>query len=480
MLSFFLSLPSELQHDILTSWLDLKDIVHLDSSCCTCERQQCLTALYAPMYLHVPARFLHVRLPGEPSDQFNPDLPAVDAQMDWVMTRSVRVASLALTQAVSTYSGFLDFLKENGVYVTRVDLVQGSTTSWTWETGAMGEVREHCPNVTELILPGNTSAADCSECARAWPRLREIYIVQAQKGVLGQIASGFRDLVAVRVQEIPGKWDDLLVELRSFFEAVNPGLRHFETGAIVASEVLEIIAARCHQLQFLRGFFPDLLDETLDSIVNGCPQLTAVDIKLGFGVTQQGISRLAQATKLTELGVGTLPGEALRWCAALRKLHIVSPDDMTQTVRLLGAHCPELREFTVTSVIVTTGGCDSAALVALAQGCPRLSNLRLDVQPADAVMVALGAHCHDLSHLSLSFTSNDTLTDVGLCALAQGCPKLRALGGIFEPPVTMVGITALATHCHHLRELQLSRLVVKPKRVKGNKLVVKDLTLLLF
>jgi hypothetical protein len=118
--------------------------------------------------------------------------------------------------------------------------------------------------------------------------------------------------------------------------------------------------------------------------------------------------------------------------------------------------------------------------VALAQGCPHLSNLRLDVQPNDAVLVALGAHCHDLTRLSLRVTSNDALTDVGLCALAQGCPKLRTLSGIFEPPVTMVGVTALASHCHHLRELQLSRLVVKPKRVKGNKLVVKDLTLLLF
>jgi hypothetical protein len=127
-------------------------------------------------------------------------------------------------------------------------------------------------------------------------------------------------------------------------------------------------------------------------------------------------------------------------------------------MRLLGAHCPELRELTIckskwSEFMIH----DGIAAVALAEGCPKLEWLKLSTHCSDGLLSALGVHCHRLSTLHLEFATNSgRVTDTGICALAQGCPALRRLGGTLVSPVTMEGIKCLATHCPRLREVDVS------------------------
>jgi hypothetical protein len=129
--------------------------------------------------------------------------------------------------------------------------------------------------------------------------------------------------------------------------------------------------------------------------------------------------------------------------------------DMSETLVLLGTHCPELRELTIYVHGTPEGaeGLHDATAVVLAKGCRKLEVLRLNTSCSDALLVALGTYCNRLTTLRVEFETNSSVTDIGVCALAQGCPSLRSLEGTLVPPVTIVGVTALATHCPHLRQL---------------------------
>jgi hypothetical protein len=233
-----------------------------------------------------------------------------------------------------------------------------------------------------------------------------------------------------------------------FVAAITSSLRHLEFSAPFSNEALLKLSAGCPKLVSLRGTFPDLTDEVLEEVARACPDLAMVDVSLSPFVTERG--------KLTSLSVCTAPGKrALHLCPALQSLKLLCNVDPSQTLRQLGAHCPELTELTI--FMHPTRQVDDTAAVELAEGCPKLQRLRLNTHCSDGLMSALGAHCHGLSALHLEFASNSgRVTDAGICALAQGCPALRRLGGTLVSPVTMEGIKCLATHCPRLREVDVS------------------------
>jgi hypothetical protein len=177
-------------------------------------------------------------------------------------------------------------------------------------------------------------------------------------------------------------------------------------------------------------------------------------------VTEQGLLALAQNGKLTNLAACNPPGESvLSLCPALQSLYLLlNAVDMSETLVLLGVHCPELRELTIYVHGTPEGaeGLHDAPAMALAKGCRKLEVLRFNSSCSDALLVALGTYCHQLTTLRVEFDANGSVTDTGMCALAQGCPALRSLEGTLVPPVTIVGVTALATHCPHLRQLDAS------------------------
>jgi hypothetical protein len=324
-------------------------------------------------------------------------------------------------------------------------------------SAVLREIRMHCPNVTEIFLPRGVTAADVQDCSRAWSHLQEIGLSGSQADILLQVTSGFRHLTAVTANSYTYQARGGTKQVVSdFVGAITSSLQHLEFSAPFSNEALLKLSTGCPELVSLRGTFPDLTDEVVEDVARACPDLAMVDVSLSPFVTERGLAALARGGKLTSLSVCTAPGErALQLCPALQSLKLLCNVDPSQTMRLLGAHCPELTELTI--FMHPARQVDDTAAVALAKGCPKLQRLRLNTHCSDGLLSALGEHCHGLCTLHLEFATNSgSVTDAGICALAQGCPMLHRLGGTLVSPITMEGIKCLATHCPRLREVDVS------------------------
>jgi hypothetical protein len=411
-------------------------------------------------YDYVHSQFRRVRLLFNRSDSYYSHQLQIYWFMRWVALRSVRITSLCVTSTFATKK-LLDYLRVNGAHVTRVCFEESS--SYGRIAGCLKNAPKgicaHCPNVTEIAVPFGFSPADCEAYIQAWPGLQEISI-RDNIEVLNCIASGFRHLRAVTVvncnrQEAGSdRWI-------SFFKNVNTNLLDVESFTPISVAALSIMAARCPQLRTLSGSFPELTGDLLLVIAEGCPELTVVNIPKSREVTKRGLTSLLQACKcLTELSTPIWLGDAIKLSTSLHALHMVNADNApSEILSTLGAHCPQLRQLTLTSLAASREHCDREILQQFTQGCPHLSYLRISLRPTDALFTLLGKYCHALSFLSLQPYTTHAVTDEGVCALAQGCPNLHTLRCTLAHPVTIVGITVLATHCRHLSQLTVSKTV---------------------
>ena len=92
---------------------------------------------------------------------------------------------------------------------------------------------------------------------------------------------------------------------------------------------------------------------------------------------------------------------------------------------------------------------------ALAHGCPLLRSINLDCcdNITDIGLLALADSCPLLDNISLSECNR--ITDVGVSAIAHGCPFLTSIFLDCDENVTVISISALALNCRCLRVLEL-------------------------
>ena len=109
----------------------------------------------------------------------------------------------------------------------------------------------------------------------------------------------------------------------------------------------------------------------------------------------------------------------------------------------------------VTSIKATRSRITDADLKHIAQHCPRLSSLNLDVcnQITDASVTELARRCSQLSSLNLKGCWK--ITDAGVVAVSQGCPQLSSLDLSACDQITDAAVIALAQGCPQLSSLDL-------------------------
>lgn len=92
-------------------------------------------------------------------------------------------------------------------------------------------------------------------------------------------------------------------------------------------------------------------------------------------------------------------------------------------------------------------------LIAVAQGCTKLIDVDMDGCDGldDAAVCELVRHCARLKIIGCP----NKVTDIAAIAIAQGCPDLTDLT-LRDSFVTDKGAVALATHCRKLRHLNMS------------------------
>eukprot|EP01047_Picozoa_sp_COSAG01_P059026 COSAG01_NODE_7032_length_3383_cov_29.963764_1_plen_711_part_00 len=98
-------------------------------------------------------------------------------------------------------------------------------------------------------------------------------------------------------------------------------------------------------------------------------------------------------------------------------------------------------------------GVTDVGVIKVAEGCPHLTELRLDdTQTTDAGVIKLAEACPHLTYLSFERTQT---TDAGVIKVAEACPHLRGLG-LDGTQTTDAGVIKVAEGCPHLRVLGLN------------------------
>jgi hypothetical protein len=98
-----------------------------------------------------------------------------------------------------------------------------------------------------------------------------------------------------------------------------------------------------------------------------------------------------------------------------------------------------------------------AAMVAIASHNPQLTALCLPSNAwlRDDVVVDIAARCPLLQELHIRGDTPSVLTDAALVALAQGCPKLTMVQSLSGPQLTDAAVLALAECCPGLKSVRL-------------------------
>jgi hypothetical protein len=134
--------------------------------------------------------------------------------------------------------------------------------------------------------------------------------------------------------------------------------------------------------------------------------------------------------------------------------------DERRILSTLASYCHLLVEVTFAPTdSLYWGYQDDEPTAQLAQNCPLLEVLQLNMSVDVDTITALGKHCHNLECLVVPLYEG-ALDDAIITAFAQGCPRLQVLSVGITPPVTMQGITALATHCPRLRQVRVDQKVL--------------------
>jgi hypothetical protein len=244
----------------------------------------------------------------------------------------------------------------------------------------------------------------------------------------------------------------------AFFKAVNPNLQHVIADVGIDNASLLTLIRRCPQLKSLMARFRMIDGAILKETIQKCPRLSTIDLQYSIYLRPEDyLSAFRSGRRWTEIRAQSIPDAVFARIPALRRLALhLSPRSLPQ----IALHCKQLTELTIEPAFgMGDQSITSEDVRIVAEGCPLLTVLRINAGANDAILTALGEHCRNLRDLSMVFWRGG-VTDSGVAAQAHGCPQLRHIADILVQPVSMVGVTALATHCTHLRVLQVFNGVV--------------------
>jgi hypothetical protein len=123
-------------------------------------------------------------------------------------------------------------------------------------------------------------------------------------------------------------------------------------------------------------------------------------------------------------------------------------------------YCANLHALTIED------GVSLAAVTMMLSSCPKLVALTFSDNPTSALLEAVGRYCPGLEDLTVGSTWADTtqVDDAGLLAVAQGCPKLTQLCCKHCKKITAAGIASAVAHWPHLKQLTLRTLNAEASR----------------
>jgi hypothetical protein len=227
------------------------------------------------------------------------------------------------------------------------------------------------------------------------------------------------------------------------------------------------------------------------AVLQGCPLLRDTDVEEAGGISSELRLELTRRRCFTDLRldrwkdlIEELTLEILKVSPSLTSLNCKSLVELTDAVLVVCAqHCPLLESITLEDCTwMTNDGVQvlasclgsklrevrlgshiqlsDEAVLAVAQHCPRLEQVSCPRLTLNATVVKLAKACPRLTHVYLCDTK---VSDAGLTALATHCVHLKEVYLYDCWGVTMYGVRSLAAHCKHLTKLALNIRLSHPK-----------------
>uniref|UniRef100_A0A0D6R0Q3 Uncharacterized protein n=1 Tax=Araucaria cunninghamii TaxID=56994 RepID=A0A0D6R0Q3_ARACU len=231
-------------------------------------------------------------------------------------------------------------------------------------------------------------------------------------------------------------------------------------GCEISSSGLESVGKSCKSLQELSlSKCGGVTDEGISALVVGCRDLKILDLTCCHNITDVAVSAIATSCRYLS-------------CLKMESCSLVTETSMD----VLGDNCHFLEVLDLTDSSISDSGLKSISR------CSELTTLKLGIcqNISDEGLKYIGACCSNLQELDLYRSSR--VGDVGITAIAHGCPKLKILNlsycsSITDDAlkclaqleglrnleirccllVTSAGLSAIGMGCKHLVELDMKR-----------------------
>ena len=208
---------------------------------------------------------------------------------------------------------------------------------------------------------------------------------------------------------------------------------------IIDDEFLKILFQRCHEIESLKVSWCSISEETFSILSQNSRCLRTIVLK-GLLEKENGLIKLIQNSPFLE------------------EFEFEDGAGMTnQTLFEIAQNCPALK-------VIKLGKCKNITddgVIALAKKCADIRVIDLSMCDGhgpvitDLGLAALGQGCPKLQEINLSGTEN--ITDKGLSALCKSCPDLSKIKLRYCGWLSQKGIAELSKHCHHLQKITFGR-----------------------
>jgi len=211
-------------------------------------------------------------------------------------------------------------------------------------------------------------------------------------------------------------------------------------------------------------------DAGLWAIATNCPHLVSLDVSC-TKITDLGLECVAIAVprvcvELEHLSVSTAASGIGLACLARNCARLVSvrAGTLTESIAVDLVESCERRLTHLEFGTLQPSGMSDATMKQVASTCPHLHSLKIFAygclpRTNDAAIISISRHCSLLHTVRLDC---DSSTDVGICALARGCPNLEdvCLVETWSHNLTDASVEALVRACRKLRVLNVHTLAL--------------------
>lgn len=404
------SLPTSLSCSVLSSWIELKSFVRLDSAMCSATKREKFQDLQ-----HATELVLKERLKASGS-----------AALKWLLVRKIKIESLELGGEFDD-SCLTQYLHAFGQHLRKVVLKPGCTSA------GVALITSFCRKLQVVHGSERNHALVLCELLKLNPAVTELRVEHLRNDDI----ACFDSVECVQLQRL--SLSDC-AQLSTFpcLTLVGPALRriHLENLPLFKHDDFMVIGKFCSNLQSFGAHTIDMEDRTIAQLSALCPTIEYLDLAGNYILTDVGVLRIAQnLTRLHRLVLVDCPNvtrQALHYVVThsrntIADIWVDADKSKLQAVKTMLQSCTKLHSQYI--AVTTEMSCvEFAPVLACAS---QLQNLGLiGTVMSDDVLCLVGEYCHELRFLFLytyDTTSEGAILDVAPSKLVRGCPHLQEI-----------------------------------------------------